>query len=97
MTIQEFQQSMHTYYKLPETIIFTELDDEAVLLDLTSGSYFGLNHVGVRLIKSIVDGMSAEDAIVSITNHYQAAPDTVKSDIANLLNEMLEKNLIVIS
>jgi len=97
MTIQEIQQSMHTYYKLPETIIFTELDDEAVLLDLTSGSYFGLNHVGVRLIKSIVDGMSTEDAIVSISNHYQAAPDTVKFDIANLLNEMLEKNLIVIS
>ena len=38
-----------TRVTIPETVLFRDLDGEAVLLDTVSGRYFGLNEVGTRM------------------------------------------------
>ncbi|MBN1400973.1 MAG: PqqD family peptide modification chaperone, partial [Anaerolineae bacterium] len=36
--------------------LFRELDGEAVLLNLESGHYYGLDEVGTRILSLLVDG-----------------------------------------
>ena len=38
-----------------EQVLFRQLDQEAVLLDLKSGTYFGLNEVGARAWELILE------------------------------------------
>jgi hypothetical protein len=81
-------------YLLADHVSLTEVDDEAVLLDLNSGGYFGLNHVGARLMVHLNAQKSVEFAVADIVDHYQACATTVKQDIDVLIAQLLEQKLI---
>jgi len=81
-------------YKLNDNVSFTEVDDEAVLLDLNSGAYYGLNHVGALLITHLQKEHSVEHASAEIAEHYQTPNVTVSADIAALIEQLLEQKLI---
>ena len=82
-------------YLLADHVSLTEVDDEAVLLDLHSGAYFGLNHVGARFAIHLKAQKSVDFATADIIEHYQASAATVKHDIAILLEQLLERKLII--
>ena len=41
--------SLESRVRIPESVLFQELDGEAVLLHLESGVYFGLDPIGTRM------------------------------------------------
>lgn len=84
-------------YKLAEHISLTELDDEAVLLDLNVGAYYGLNHVGTRFINALQAQQPAEQAINDIAMDYQNIGSDVRQDLKELLSQLLDQKLIVIN
>ena len=43
-------------WKLSPDVVFRDLDGEAVILDLVSGTYFGLNEVGTRVWRLVDEG-----------------------------------------
>ena len=86
--------NMQDRIKLAKRVSFTELDNDAVLLNLESGTYFGLNHIGVQLVKSINNGLSVSEACVTIATRYKVDLDVVKSDINELIKEMINNDLI---
>lgn len=94
---QNHRDSLHmsSQYNLSQSVSFTQLDDEAVLLNLESGSYFGLNHVGVFLINELQKGASSDSAIETIAKEYNAPKEQVENDINALLKEMLQQNLLI--
>lgn len=85
---------MTVYFKLADHVSFTKIDDEAVLLDLNSGSYFGLNHVGIKLIEAFNDGLDKPGAVTSIAEHYQVSVSQVGQDVDALITDMLQKQLL---
>lgn len=88
---------MATNYQLSEHVSLTELEDEAVLLDLTSGAYYGLNHVGVMLITLLNEGADKTQAENKIAEHYGSPHQQVVSDVTLLIDEMLEQRLLRVS
>lgn len=82
-------------YQLADHVSLTEVDDEAVLLDLNSGTYYGLNHVGAKLMSYLNDQKTVEFASVAIAEQYQAPRITVARDIELLVQQLLEQKLIV--
>ena len=82
-------------YQLANHVSFTEVDDEAVLLDLNSGAYFGLNHVGALLLTHLQNKQSIEFAQQQIAAKYQISDTIVEQDIEALLAQLLEQKLIV--
>ena len=59
-------------YQLADHVSLTNVDDEAVLLDLNSGAYYGLNHVGTILMSYLQDQKTPEFASKAIAERYQA-------------------------
>ena len=47
---------------IPEQVIFRQMGDEMVLLDLESGLYFGVDGVGQRIWETFVEGRNLEEA-----------------------------------
>jgi hypothetical protein len=82
-------------YQLADHVSLTEVDDEAVLLDLNSGAYYGLNHVGALLINYLQDQKTPEFASTAIAEQYQTPHITVARDIELLVQQLLEQKLIV--
>jgi len=89
-----------TYYclmlfKLPEHVLMTELDGEAVLLDLEKSHYFGLNEIGTDIIHLMQSMDSAEKIVDDIHARYDVERNTLQSDYDRLITELLDEGLIV--
>lgn len=72
-----------------------ELGGEAVILQMSTGTYYGLNHVGSRIWQTIQQQPCAFDAIVSsVIQQYDVDRQQVEDDVDNLLRSMLAEGLI---
>jgi hypothetical protein len=81
-------------YALSPDVVFRELDGEAVLLDLSTGTYFGLNAVGTRVWQMIEAGRQTPDIVSALATEYEAAPSTIAADVTRLLGELEARGLI---
>jgi hypothetical protein len=82
-------------WKHSPDVVFRDLDGEAVILDLASGTYFGLNAVGTRVWRMIEDGRAAAEVVETIAAEYDADRATIARDVNRLLDELRVRNLIV--
>ena len=83
-----------THFRLAEHLALTEVDSEMVLLDLDSGSYYGLNHVGAALLKGIQANESLEQSTRRIATLYGRDPAEVRQDLEQLLAQLIEQKLL---
>jgi hypothetical protein len=75
-------------------VVFRELDGEAVLLDLVTGTYFGLNAVGTRIWQLLDAGREQADIVNVLAGEYDAAPPTIAADVERLIAELKARRLI---
>ena len=81
---------------VPDTVLFRELDGEAVILNLATESYLGLDAVGTRMWVVLSVQPSIENAYQVLLSEYDVAPETLRADLERLLGEMLEHKLITL-
>jgi hypothetical protein len=82
-------------FHLSPDVIFRELDGESVVLDLSSGRYFGLNAVGTRVWLLIQQGQPVDGLIQAVTAEYDADVDAVERDVLALLEDLKKRGLVV--
>ena len=76
-------------------VIFRELEGEAVLLDLGSGRYFGLNAVGTRVWMLIEAASPMEHVIAAIADEFEADREEIARDVRDLVSELTARGLLV--
>ena len=79
---------------VPDNVMFRELDGESVILDLDSESYFGLDEIGTRMWLAITAATSIQDAFDTLSAEYEVAPDTLRGDLNELLDTLIDRGLI---
>ncbi len=82
-------------YQLADHISLTQVDDEAVLLDLNSGAYYGLNHVGALFINYLLKDYSNESAYKEIVKQYDVCAETASRDLDSLVKQLLDQKLVI--
>lgn len=75
-------------------VLARELGDDTVLLDLKSGTYFGLDKVGARIWALLVTGRSEERILDALTEEFDGERSAMRADLHRLLDEMAEQGLI---
>ena len=83
--------------RLSSDVVFRELDGESVVLDLSSGRYFGLNAVGTRIWQLIGQGDAVDGLIKTVTAEYEADEATIERDVLALLEELETRGLVVVA
>ena len=76
-------------------VVFRDLDGEAVLLDLSSGTYFGLNEVGTRVWQLLAYGRDEGQIVAALAAEYDADAAVIAGDVARLLGDLRSRRLIV--
>jgi hypothetical protein len=89
--------SLQDAIKISPDVVFRNLEGEAVLLNLQSGVYFGLNETGTMIWNILAENASLNDACARIVQEYAVEPDLAKSDLLKLTAQLLEKGLVTIS
>lgn len=71
-----------------------ELDGEAVILELASGTYFGLNDVGTRIWALIGERRPLRQVFEALRQEYDVQPEALERDLVELVEKMREKGLV---
>jgi hypothetical protein len=78
-------------------IVCRELAGELVILNLESGTYFGLDSVATRIWGLIQERGALEKVFETIRDEYEIEPDTLKRDLLELVDELCAKGLCTAS
>ncbi len=77
--------------------ISCDLGDEAVILNLETGEYFGLDPVGAQIwswLKAPQPVMAIRDRLVE---EYKADRDEIERDLLTLLAQLVDEGLIAVT
>jgi Coenzyme PQQ synthesis protein D (PqqD) len=70
------------------------IGDEAVILNLKSELYLGLDPVGTRMWTVLQSSPSIQAAHASLLDEFEVEPERLRQDMDTLLDQMLEQGLI---
>jgi len=77
-----------------ESVIAREVGGETVILELDSGTYFGLNPIATDMWRAIAAGGSLGDALAIVERAYEVDPAVLRDDLLRLTEQMLRRRLI---
>ena len=80
--------------RLSLDVLYRDLDGQTVILDLSSGKYFGLNEVGTRVWALMSEGRSVADIVRILALEFEADAATIERDVRDLLETLKSRNLI---
>ncbi|MBI2818954.1 MAG: PqqD family protein [Acidobacteria bacterium] len=86
--------SLQDTVRISEDVVFRELDGEAVLLNLASGIYFGLNEVGTRIWTLLGQDGALQRVFDAMKQQYDVVPERLEKDLLELVEQMYSKGLV---
>jgi hypothetical protein len=75
-------------------VVSCDLVEEAALLNLKDGVYYGLNPVGARIWNLLQKPITAGEILEVIIEEYDVEKDIAQADLMELLEQLLEKELV---
>jgi PqqD family protein of HPr-rel-A system len=75
-------------------IIWSIVDDEAVLLDTLSGHYFSLNPMATEIWKRLHQGDAIPHIVSTIADKCRVDEEVVRRDVNDLLGELRAARLL---
>jgi Coenzyme PQQ synthesis protein D (PqqD) len=79
---------------VPESVLVRELSGEAVLLNLESEMYFGLDEIGYRMWTALTTSDSIGAAYEQLLSEYEVEPEQLRESVDELINQCTEQGLL---
>ena len=80
--------SLNDSIVIPDDVLFRELDGEAVLLNLKTGTYFGLNPVATRMWQLMAEQRSLARVLETMVREYEVDPQVLENDLLELSRQL---------
>ena len=81
---------------IPGHVLFQQLEDEAVILDVQSGGYFGLNEVGTFVWQQLAAGQEVPGIVRAMRDHYEVDEARASADVTVFLSALQEQGLVIL-
>ena len=78
-------------------VLFSQVGDEAVLLNLKSGVYYSLDRVGALIWAGVAGGGTLGEVHASLNQQFAVDSDILWSDLAALLADLSANGLVTMS
>src|SRR5437870_13248465 len=86
--------SLATRLLVPPDVLVSIVEDEAVLLNLKSERYFGLNRTGTTMWTALTTAESVETAFQRLVGRFAVDPETLRTDLNDLVQHLIEHGLV---
>jgi hypothetical protein len=74
--------------------VFAELDNEAVLLNVDTGVYFGLDEIGTEIWNLLSGGASETEVVEKLLSEYEVEADQLRTDVAEFIATLESHGLV---
>jgi hypothetical protein len=89
--------SMSAVAKRRSNLLVSEIDGEAVMLDVTSGKYFNLNVVGNSVWQHIESPKTISSICQNICDQYAVDSASCEADVARFVGELVDSGIVEIA
>ena len=79
---------------IPKPVMARQVGDETVILDLATGTYFGLDPVGTRMWQFIGEGRTMGEICEALLAEFEVTRETLELDVAALLEDLRSRGLV---
>ena len=86
--------SIRDAYAPGADIVFREIEGEAVLLNLETGIYFGLNSTGTRMWRLIEEHHLLERVLAALEDEFDAPPPRLETELLEWVAQLEDKGLL---
>ena len=80
--------------QIPQDVLFHELAGEAVLLNLETGKYFGLDETGTRMWLLLSEHGRIEPVIKALLEEFDVAEEKLRHDLLDLIDRLAANGLL---
>lgn len=86
---------LNTKFEASDDVVARTVGGEAVLLNLTSGTYFGLDPVGSRIWELFdSDGATLASVCDALEEEFDVSREQLEIDVRALVDQLLKHNLL---
>lgn len=89
--------SLASHVRVGDEVLFRDLGEDMVLLDLRSGVYFSLNAVGARIWHILQEQGPLQGVLDSLVGEYDVSEGQCATDLCDLIALMRDKGLVEVS
>ena len=82
---------------IPPQVMARLVGDETVILDLASGTYYGLDPVGARIWQLMAEGKTLATVCKILLDEFDVNRETLERDVLHLTQEFSAKGLVKIA
>ena len=82
---------------IPAEVLVRQLGEESVILDLASGTYFGLDEAGTRIWQLLQQGSTLREVCEAMLKEFDVEPQDIERDVLDLARELRDRGLIRIA
>ncbi len=86
--------SLDQRVRVSDDVVFRELEGEAVLLNLASGMYFGLDPIGTRVWQLLGEHQMLRAVLERMLDEFDVDRETLQSDLLSLADDLSSHGLI---
>ncbi len=89
--------SITSHVRIDDSVLFQELQGEAVLLNLKTGVYLGLDKVGVRVWQLLGEHDVLSKVVEAMLTEYDVTEERCRQDLLRLVEKMEDQGLVTVS
>lgn len=83
--------------QIPAHVLFTTIENDAVLLNTETNKYYALNEVGARFWKLLTEGKILREAHRLLLEEYEVESADLEQDLLELVEDLRENGLVEIT
>jgi len=74
--------------------MFRDLDGEAVVLNLKTGKYYGLDELGTRMWSLLAEHGRVEPAYRALLDEYEVSEEQLRNDLLSFIDNLASHDLL---
>lgn len=82
-------------FEIADSVTMRLVDEQLLLVDLETGTTFGLSGIGSDIWTLLGEGRSCSEICERLLGDYEVARETLAQDVAALVDELQSRRLIV--
>jgi hypothetical protein len=83
--------------KIPVQVMARDVEGEVVILELASGTYFGLDTVGARIWHHMRDGKTLTEICDLMVEEFEVSREELERDTLKFAQDLATKGLITLA
>ena len=75
-------------------VLFNQVDDDLVMMDIKSGNYFGINPVGAEIWNKMEEPITVQGIINQLLAEYDIDEETCRKETLTFIQQTLERGFL---